>query len=180
MKMNDQTQPDITISEEQMQRFGLILIGLAVLFTVIGTLVSPLDETGKPILLLPEVKAVEDYRLSAKEWIYELTLLDGEIAKVIAENQQGDLFSKSRFAQQTLQHAVDLAQQVDRTKVPPVGIGLHEKMLSASMSYLEAARSAMQWISAPDQKNLDQANLYLKNARQLKKELEHNQWLISP
>jgi len=180
MKMTDPTQPDITISEDQIQRIGLILIGLAILFTVIGTLVSPLDETGKPILLLPEVKAVEDYRQSAKDWISELTILDGEITKVIAENQQGDLFSKSRFAQQTLQHAVDLAQQVDRTKVPPIGLGLHEKMLSASISYLEAARSAMQWISAPDQKNLKQAKTFLENARLLRTDLEYNQWLISP
>ena len=83
---------------------------------------------------------------------------------VLAAQQQGDLFSQSRSAQQTLQHAVELAQEVDRTKVPPIGMGLHEQLLSTTMSYLEAARSALQWVSAPDKNNLDQAVQKLKDA----------------
>jgi hypothetical protein len=93
---------------------------------------------------------VEDYRRSAQDWVSELSVLDGEIANVLAAQQQGDLFSQSRSAQQTLQHAVELAQEVDRAKVPPIGMGLHEQLLSTTMSYLEAARSALQWVSAPE------------------------------
>ncbi len=179
MTVNNQSDPEIHISEEKLRKLGWILLGLAVVFTIIGALVSPLDEQGKPVLLLPEVKAVEDYRRSAQIWISELTVLDGEIAYVIAAEQQGDLFSQSRSAQQTLQHAVELAQQVDRTRVPPIGMGLHEQILSTTLSYLEAARSALQWISAPEQKNQDQAIQILADARQLKSELEKNKWLIS-
>lgn len=173
------SETEIQISEEKLQKLGWILLGLAVFFTIIGALVSPLDEQGKPVLLLPEVKAVEDYRRSAQTWISELNILDGEIAHVIAAEQQGDLFSQSRSAQQTLQHAVELAQQVDRTRVPPIGIGMHEQMLSTTLSYLEAARSALQWVSAPDQENQDQAIQILEDAREMKSELEKNKWLIS-
>ena len=180
MTVNNQKDPEIQISEEKLQKSGWILLSLAVIFTIIGAFVSPLDELGKPVLLLPEVKAVEDYRRSAQAWISELKVLDGEIAQVISAREQGDLFSQSRSAQQTLQHAVELAQQVDRTRVPPIGMGLHEQMLSTTLSYLEAARSALQWISAPDQKNQDQAIQILADARQLKSELEKNKWLISP
>jgi len=179
MTVNNQSDPEIHISEEKLQKLGWILLSLAVIFTIIGALVSPLDEQGKPVLLLPEVKAVEDYRRSAQAWISELTVLDGEIAHVIAAEQQGDLFSQSRSAQQTLQHAVELTQQVDRTRVPPIGMGLHEQFLSTTLSYLEAARSALQWVSAPEQKNQDQAIQILEDARQLKSELEKNKWLIS-
>jgi hypothetical protein len=84
MTVNNQSDPEIHISEEKLQKLGWILLSLAVIFTIIGTLVSPLDEQGKPVLLLPEVKAVEDYRRSAQTWISELTVLDGEIARVIA------------------------------------------------------------------------------------------------
>jgi RecA/RadA recombinase len=128
---------------------------------------------------LPEVKAVEDYRKSAQAWISELNTLDGEIAYIIAADQQGDLFSQSRSAQQTLQHAVELAHQVDRTRVPPIGMGMHEQMLSTTLSYLEAARSALQWVSAPEQENQDQAIQLLEDSRQMKSELEKNKWLIS-
>ena len=158
MTLNNQSEPEIHISEEKLQKFGLILLGIAVLFTIIGAPVSLLDEQGKPVLLLPEVKAVEDYRRSAQGWVSELSVLDCEIANVLATQQQGDLFSQSRSAQQTLQNAVDLAQEVDRAKVPPIGMGLQEQLLSTIMSYLEAARSALQWVSAPEKSNLDQAN----------------------
>ena len=179
MTQNDSGDPVIQISEEKMQKFGLILLGITILFTVIGGFVSPLDDQRKPVLLLPEVKAVEDYRRSAQSWIAELTVLDGEIANVIAADQQGDLFTQSRTAQQTLQHAVELAQQVDRTRVPPIGMGLHEQILSTTMTYLEAARSAMQWVSAPEKKNQDLAAQKLDEAHKMKLELEANQWLKS-
>ncbi|PKO21661.1 MAG: hypothetical protein CVU38_13560 [Chloroflexi bacterium HGW-Chloroflexi-1] len=151
MTQNDTGDPVIQISEEKMQKFGLILIGIAVLFTIIGGFVSPIDDQGKPVLLLPEVKAVEDYRQSAQFWITELSILDGEIAHVI----------------------------VDRTRVPPIGMGLHEQMLSTTLTYLEAARSALQWVSAPEKKNQDSATLKLEEARKMKTELEANQWLKS-
>ena len=179
MTMSNQSKPEIHISEEKLQKFGLVLLGIAVLFTILGAIVSPLDDQGKPVLLLPEVKEVEDYRRSAQKWISELTVLDGEIAHIIAAEQQGDLFSQSRSAQQTLQHAIELTQQVDRTRVPPIGMGLHAQMLATTLSYLEAARSALQWVSAPDKNNLDQAVQKLKDSRKMKSSLEDNQWLIS-
>ena len=179
MMQNDPDESVIQVSEEKLQKFGWILLGIAVLFTIIGVFVSPLDDQGKPVLLLPEVKAVEDYRRSAQSWISELAILDGEIAHVIATDQQGDLFTQSRSAQQTLQHAVELAQRVDRTGVPPIGMGIHEQMLSTTLTYLEAARSALQWVSAPEKKNQDTATQKLEEARKMKSELEANQWLKS-
>jgi len=179
MTMSNQSEPEIHISEERLQKFGLILMGIAVLFTIIGAFVSPLDEQGKPVLLLPEVMEVENYRRSAQDWVSELSVLDGEIAIVLAAQQQGDLFSQSRSAQQTLQYAVELAQEVDRAKVPPIGMGLHEQLLTTTMSYLEAARSALQWVSAPEKNNLDLATQNLEDSRKMKSDLEKNQWLIS-
>lgn len=176
---NSGGKQEIQISEEKLHIFGWILLGVAVLFIIIGTFVSPLDDLGKPILLLPEVKAVEDYRRSVQSWISDLSVLDGEIGHIIVADQMGDVFTESRYAQQTLQHAVRLSQQVDQTKVPPVGIGIHEQILTTTLSYLEAARSAMQWVSAPESKNQDQAIQILEEARQLKSELEENKWLIS-
>jgi len=112
MTVNNQSDPEIHISEEKLQKLGWILLSLAVIFTIIGALVSPLDEQRKPVLLLPEVKAVEDYQRYAQTWISELTVLDGEIARVIASEQQGDLFSQSRSAQQTLNTLLNLLNRL--------------------------------------------------------------------
>jgi hypothetical protein len=58
-------------------------------------------------------------------------------------------------------------------------MGMHEQMLSTTLSYLEAARSALQWVSAPEEENQDQAIQLLEDSRQMKSELEKNKWLIS-
>jgi len=48
MTVNNPSEPEIQISEEKLQKLGWILFGLAVIFTIIGAFVSPLDdrETG--------------------------------------------------------------------------------------------------------------------------------------
>lgn len=175
----DDSRPVIQLSEEKLQRFGWILLGAAIFFILLGAFVSPVDGEGKPVLLLPEVKEVEEYQQTAQAWIVELAVLDGEVARILTGGQQGDLFSQSRSAQQALQHAVDLAQQIDRTQVPPVAVGVQEKMVAASLGYLEAARGALQWISAPEKNNQDAATQKLAAARKLRSVLEANQWLKS-
>jgi len=176
---NSPDHPEIHISTERLQKMGWILLGLVVLFTIIGAVASPLDEQGHPVLLLPEVKAVEDYRQLAHGWLSEMTEVDQEIEDAITTGQNGDWFSQSGDAQRTLQRAVKLAQQVERAKVPPIGMETHEQMLSTAMSYLEAARSMLQWVSAPEEENREAAMEMLTEARQMKSEWENHSWLTS-
>ena len=42
MTVNNPGDPEIHISEEKLQKFGLVLLGIAVLFTIIGAIVSPI------------------------------------------------------------------------------------------------------------------------------------------
>lgn len=142
---------EIVLSQEQLQKIGIVILCLVVLLSVIGFIVSPSDGDGRPILLSPDVKAVEDYRWSAQAWMEQLRTLDGEIAGILQTDNQGDLFTQSQQVQQMLQHAVDLAKQVDQTQTPAAALGYHEQMYSAAMAYLEAARAVMRWVSAPEQ-----------------------------
>ena len=168
---------EISLSQEQMQKMGLIILCLAVILSSIGGFVSPYDNQGKPILLLPEVKAVEDYRRSAQSWTEQLRTLDGEIASLMESDSQGDLFTQSRQAQQMLEHAVALAKKVDQTQTPAAAMGFHEQLYSAAMAYLEAARSAMRWVSAPEPNRKADAESKLEQARSARKVLEANQWI---
>src|SRR5664279_4990012 len=91
---------------------GWLLIPLALFLTAVGALASPRDAQGQPLLLLPDVKAVEDYRLSISSTTAGMQLLDGEIAALLA-GQNADLFAQSRQAQVAFEHALQIAQDID-------------------------------------------------------------------
>jgi len=174
---NPATEPEtLDIDLDPFQRAGILLLALAVIFSSIGFFVSPHDITGKPILLLPEVKQMEGYRRSSIQWIEEFHSQDRQMT-TIAADQQGDLFSQSREAQIVLQLAVRLAQDVDRTAFPPSAVSLHEDMVSASIYYLEAARAMMIWVGAPEDSKRAQLDQTLALARQSLEILEKNKWL---
>jgi hypothetical protein len=171
---------EIEISEERLQRIGLIILALAVIFAVIGGFTSPLDENGKPVLLLPEVKAFEDYRRSGREWLQQMVVLDTEIGGVLAGDNSGDLFTQSRQAQQMLQHAVNLAKDIDQAVVPAAAAGIHEQLYAAVMAYLEVTRQTMRWVSAPDSAQKEQIIAMFDQAKKTGKALEDNPWLNQP
>jgi hypothetical protein len=176
---NDSSQGggEITLSQEQLQKIGIGLLCLVVLLSIVGYFASPKDRDGKPILLSPEVKAVEDYRRSAQSWLDQLRTLDGEIAGLLQTDSQGDLFTQSRQAQQMLQHAVDLAKQVDQKQTPAAALGYHEQIYAAAMAYLEAARAGMRWVSAPEGSRKEDAQGKLGQAQAARKTLEDNPWM---
>ncbi len=113
----------------------------------------------------------------AQSWLDQLGTLDGEIAGLLQTDNQGDLFTQSRQAQQMLQHTVDLAQQVDQTQTPAAAIGYHEQKYAAAMAYLEAARAGMRWVSAPEPSRKDEAQTKLNQAQAARKTLEGNLWM---
>jgi hypothetical protein len=177
---NDSSENIILISEARLQRFGFILLFLSIIFGVIGGFVSPRDNQGKPVLLLPEVKEIENYRRLAKTWINKLVSLDSDISGVISVEQQGDIFTQSRQSEQIFQDAVELVQEIDRSTVPPIGAGFHDQLSNASLAYLEAARTALQWVSDPEAVNYDSSLQKLEQARNLRVQLEANPWLKNP
>ena len=166
----------VDISLDRFQRAGILMLVLTIIFSAIGYFASPHDETGKPILLLPEVKQIESFRRSSLQWIEDFHALDSQITTVAA-NQKEDLFSQSSEAQSTLQLAVKLAQEIDRTSYPPSAVSLHESLASTSLSYLEAARSMMIWVGAPEEPKKVQMNENLSLARKSLETLEKSKWL---
>jgi hypothetical protein len=169
----------LEVKLDPLQRAGVLLLVLAVIFSFIGYFVSPHDEAGKPILLLPEVKQMEAYRRSSFQWIEDFHALDSQIT-TIAANQQGDLFAQSREAQSALQLSVRLAQEIDRTAFPPSAVSLHEEVVSTSLGYLEAARKMMIWVGAPEDSKRAPMDENLQLARESLKTLEKSKWLEIP
>lgn len=168
---------EIEISEERLQRMGIILLVSVILFAAIGALTSPRDENGKPVLLMPEVKAFEDYRRSARSWLEQMTLLDIEIAGVLGEEPSGDLFTRSRQAQQMLQRVVNLAKEIDQAKVPAAAAGIHDQLSEMGMSYLDAAWITTRWVGAPEEATRVAIEKKLEESRNARSALQENRWL---
>jgi len=155
---------------------GWLLLPLAIILTVVGALSTPHDARGQPLLLLPDVKVVEDYRLSISSATANLQLLDGEIAALLA-GQNSDLFTQSRQAQAAFEHALRITQEVDVQSAPPALDGLRGAASGTASAYLEAARLALVWVSLPQDANHAAAENSMAQARQQLKTLEESKWL---
>lgn len=155
-----------------------VWIGLAVLtLLALGVAVSPRDAASHPILLLPDAKAVEDYRDSAQNWHTRLKTLDAEIATILSGKFGNDLFAKSREAQRVTDAAIQLAQEIDRRNAPTAAIPAKSLLVKAASAYLDASRDMLQWVTAPKDENLAKARKSLNLARQALKELEQSEWI---
>lgn len=153
----------------------LIILGILALLAV-GGIVSPRSAEGRPFLLLPDVRSVEDYRRLAREADQELRLVDGKLAATLG-GDVADLFGQTRRAQEAFEQILRLSEQLDQQDAPPALVGLKEDLNQAAMSYLEAARLTLRWLSIPNQANSEQAQAKLAEARASLTELEKSQWL---
>jgi len=156
--------------------WSLFLIPLVLFLTLVGALSSPRNAQGKPLLLLPDVKAVDDYRRSMSSAIAEMRLLDGEMASLLA-GQNLDLFTQSREAQAAFEHALRIAREIDVQTIPPILDSLRGEAANTATAYLNTARLALVWVSLPQEDNHTVAENSLTQARQQLKALEGSKWL---
>jgi hypothetical protein len=153
------------------------MVGLSILaLMVLGWISSPRNQQGRPILLLPDVKAVGEYIRLAGNTAKELRLVDGELNNILAGDPT-DLFGQTRSAQNSFEHSLRIAQEIDQNGAPPALAGLRDQLSQVSLAYIDAARLTLHWLSVPDAANSQQARQKLTEARTSLKELENSQWL---
>jgi hypothetical protein len=158
----------------------LVILAMLVLLAI-GGITSPRNEDGRPLLLLPDVRSVEDYHRLAREMDKQLLLVDGKIAATLGGNVN-DLFDQTRRAQDAFEQILHISEELDRQDAPPALMGLKDDLNQTAISYLEAARLTLRWLSIPNQANSEQAQAKLTDAQAKLTELEKSQWLqmISP
>ena len=158
----------------------LVILAMLVLLAI-GGIASPRNEDGRPLLLLPDVRSVEDYRRLAREMDKQLLLVDGKIAATLGGNVD-DLFDQTRRAQDAFEQILHISEELDRQDAPPALMGLKDDLNQTAISYLEATRLTLRWLSIPNQTNSEEAQAKLTDAQAKLTELEKSQWLqmISP
>lgn len=152
----------------------LALIGLA----VIGYFVSPRDGQGHPVLLLPEVRAIEQYRRQAAGWVDGWKNLDGNLHAVL-EAKDNNLLSLSHQVQSAFDEAITLAKNVDATESPSPLLGLHDLSMQTAIAYVDASIATARWLSAPSKKNRMDADQALMAAGEELSALHSNEWIVS-
>jgi hypothetical protein len=166
------------MSSEQVVIPKWVWIGLLFLALLgLGLLISPQDSTSRPILLLPDAKAVEDYRVSIGTWDKRMQSLDAEISTLLSGKFGSDLFTKSREAQKIVEATLQLAQEIDRKEVPTAAIPAKALLVQSASAYLNASRVMLQWVTAPTDENLTGAQTALAQARETLEQLEQSEWI---
>jgi len=143
----------------------------------LGIGISPRGIDGRPLLLLPDVKALEDYRRSLSAWHDRLVDIDGRIARILSNNYGGDLFSQSSEGQKVLNETTQILKEIDQTSTTAAAIPARDLALNAASATLNAAQLSLLWISAPTSANLETAGQALDAARANLTSLEASQWM---
>lgn len=153
--------------------FPVLIVLLA-----LGYLYSPRERDGRPILLLPDVRAVEAYRLAIVRWRSQAQRLDAQISTILSGRFGEDLFTRSRESQKMIDDAVRLLQDIEQQKTPTAAVPARSISISMANAYLEAARATLLWTTAPNDINLTHAQEELEKARRILEGLEASEWTL--
>ena len=155
-----------------------LIVIVLVVFGVIGNAVSPRDAENRPVLLLPDVRAVEQYRAAAESWVGEWVALDKQLRSILDAPLTNDLLGQSRKSQQAFDQALELSRAVESTDSPSSLIGLSGQTRNAAVAYLNAAMAVARFISAPTPDNKIDASSNVGIAARALRELQANEWMI--
>ncbi len=157
--------------------FVSVVIILMIVFGVIGYPISPRAANGRPVLLLPDVRAVEQYRRSAAAWAAGWRALDADLRAVLEGAGDAELLATSRKAQRAFERTMELANSVDATDAPPPLLGLRDQVGAVSSAYVDASVAVLRWVSAPSPENKSAAETALTNAASAMGVLGENEWI---
>lgn len=154
---------------------GLIFIVVLVLCGAVGYSVSPRTGEGRPILLSPDVRAIESYRRESLGWVAEWQRQADTLRAVLED--EGDLFAVSQQAQGAFIQATELASEVEAVDPPASLIGLSEQITETANAFSSASLSVARWVSAPSAENKMNAENELAVAEHLLSKLQANEWM---
>jgi hypothetical protein len=153
-----------------------LVISLMLVLGSLGYLVTPRAADGRPVLLLPGVRAVETYRRQVVEWAQNWHELNGHL-RALLDTTDTDLLTQSQQAQSNFERAVELARRVERSDVPPTLLGLREQAAQAATAYVDASAAINRWLSAPSEENRAAAQQLSAQASEALAQLESNEWV---
>ena len=172
---------EVVLPKEYIRRvlhIGLMVttvLGLAVL----GRVVSPVGEDGKPAPLSPRLADVTAYQRDARRWAGDLQEVQAGLDALLA-NPAGDLLAQDTQCNTLHERLISLQSEVDGTRVPPTLETLHTGVQDSVTATLNAAQAVTTWISEPTQENYVSAGNALHTAKDSLTHVDQNPWIVRP
>jgi len=154
----------------------LLIVGtIALLLTLLGWQHTPYSSEKEPLLLLPQLRKVQNYQRQVLKWMENLQECDGRLA-VLFSSEKRDLYQASREAEMINRNLVTLYQEIDRKSPPESLQGLQDVLLETATAYLAAANLGLDWISSGADGDLDTARIGLAEAHAFLQQLQSLPW----
>ena len=154
----------------------LFFIGMFLLLLILlGWQNTPYSSEKEPLLLLPQLRKVQNYQRQVLKWMVSLQDCDGRLA-VLFSSEKRDLYQVSREAEMINRNLASLYQEIDRKSPPESLQGLQDVLLETATAYLAAANLGLDWISSGADGDLDTARIGLAEAHAFLQQLQSLPW----
>ena len=155
-------------------------VALTVVLYSVGAWVTPRDGASRPMIWTPSLRAAEQYRSQAYEWVNDMTGIDRRLTEILSgetSTEPTELYIQGQEMQTIGEKATVLVQQIETVQVPVSLVGLRERAQAAANTYLETALVTARWLNAPSDVEHQSAVETLHTARAMRITLEESQWL---
>jgi hypothetical protein len=165
--------------ELEFSRSTLYAIGAVIalmLLAFLGRAVTPIGGDGQPLVLSPAYVATVRYLKAAQGWLERMAQIDADLTETIEE--EGNIYTQGRDAERAFEKALSIAREIEQGKAPPALASLQAALTRSAHACVQAARSALLYVSAPLAENrqtvdeaLDAARSELDSCRDLQEGL---------
>jgi len=156
---------------------ALLALLLSLGLLALGYHVSPPGESGLPRLLTPRLARLEQYRQSVQGWAGRLAEAQVQMAALLEETFPAGLFAQNEQVEQAYGSIWQVAQEIERSRVPASMESLHAQAQSAADAALSAAESLSAWVGEPGEANYTAAQQALAAAEAALAQLSASPWL---
>ena len=154
------------LMELEFSRSTLYAIVAAITLTLLaflGRVVTPIAGDGQPLVLSPAYVATVRYLKTAQGWLERMAQIDADLTEVM--DAQGNIYTQGRDAERAFEKALSITREVEQSKTPPALASLQAALTQSTHAYVQAARTALLYVSAPSAENRRAVNEALDVAR---------------
>ena len=173
----------LRISKRIVRAFAWLLLIAVIVggLHAVGVAVTPRDDDGALMVLVPSLWATERYREQMHRWIGELTEIDRRLTALLDQDVDAanstELYHQGQEMQVVGEMAFSVEQRITFADLPVAMVGLGEQAKITAEAYLESAVLTSRWLNAPSETGQQEALESLEQARSQRETLENSRWL---
>ena len=141
---------------------ALTVLVVTAALVVLGRAVTPSTGNGDLLVLSPAYVATVRYLKAAQGRLDRLAEVDADLVRVL--EAQGNIYTQGRDAERAFEKALATAREIEQRRAPLSLATLQTALSHAAGAYVQAARAALLWVSAPTAENRQAVDAALEMA----------------